>query len=78
MSQSKIFEFLYNFKIQISKGTVSNFLIKKQDIFHQEKRDLVEAGLQAASYKQLDDTSARVNGENHYMRTAVHFFHPTR
>jgi len=66
MSEPKILEFFSSFHVQISSGTLSNFLIKDQDLFHQEKKDLVEAGLEAASYQQMDDTSARVKGENHH------------
>jgi hypothetical protein len=66
MSESKILEFFANFQIQISSGTLSNLLIQDQDTFHQEKKGLVEAGLHATSFQQMDDTGARVKGENHH------------
>ncbi|MBI4217928.1 MAG: transposase [Elusimicrobia bacterium] len=65
-SEPKILEFFGNFNVQISSGTLSNILIKDKETFHQEKKDLFEAGLEAASYQQIDDTSARVNGQNHH------------
>ena len=66
MSEPKILEFLHSCKIIISAGTVSNMLIKKKEVFHEEKAQLYEAGLNATGYQQIDDTSARMNGENYY------------
>lgn len=65
MSEPKILEFLHNFKIHISAGTLSNILIKNKEQFHQEKDELFRAGLESTDYQQIDDTSARVNGENY-------------
>jgi len=66
MSEPKILEFFHNCRIIISAGTVSNMLIKNKEAFHEEKQQLYRAGLGATSYQQIDDTSARVNGENYY------------
>ncbi len=66
MSQSKILDYMHHANIIISAGTISNMLIKNQEQFHQEKADIVQAGLAATDYQQIDDTSARVNGENWY------------
>jgi hypothetical protein len=66
MSSPKILEFFGNFGVQISNCTLSNLLIKNQNLFHEEKKNLVEAGLEATSYQQMDDTGARVKGENHH------------
>ena len=66
MSESKILDFLHNGKIIISAATVSNMLIKDKEKFHEEKEQIVRAGLEATIYQQIDDTSARVDGENHY------------
>ena len=70
MSESKILDFLHNGKIIISAGTVSNMLIKGKEEFHEEKEQIVRAGLEATIYQQIDDTSARVNG---VMRTRRDF-----
>jgi len=66
MSGVKILEFFHSCKIIISSGTASNMLIKDKGVFHEEKKQLYEAGLTATTYQQIDDTSARVNGENYY------------
>ncbi len=63
MSEPKIREFLENFDVQISAGSVSNILTKTADDFEQEFDDIVRAGLASTPYQQTDDTSARVHGE---------------
>lgn len=66
MTQPAIERFFRTFKINISKATISRMITDKHEIFHQEKADIVDEGLQSTSYQQIDDTSARVNGKNHY------------
>lgn len=68
MSEPKIEEFLETVGIYISPATISRTLTKNNEPFHQEKADIVEAGLASTRYQQIDDTSARVRGENHYMQ----------
>ena len=63
MSEPKIREFLENFDVQISSGSVSNILTKTADSFAQEFDDIVSAGLSSTPYQQTDDTSARVAGQ---------------
>ncbi|MCO5383583.1 MAG: hypothetical protein NHB15_17165 [Methanosarcina barkeri] len=41
-------------------------MTKNADVFHQEKAEIFLEGLKATSYQQIDDTGARVNGDNHY------------
>lgn len=65
MSEPKIIEFLENVGIQISKGTLSNLLVKGHEDFHVEKAAVYAAGLASSSYQHLDDTPTRVNGQNH-------------
>jgi hypothetical protein len=36
------------------------------DVFHQEKEDIIDAGLQSTPYQHLDDTGSKVAGKNHY------------
>jgi hypothetical protein len=62
MSEPKIREFLENFDVQISTGSVSNILTKTADSFSQEFDEIVSAGLSSTPYQQTDDTSARVDG----------------
>jgi regulator of replication initiation timing len=66
MSEPKILEFFNNFGIDISSATISRMLIKKQDVFHEEKKEIFKAGLCSSVYQQADDTSARVDGQNYY------------
>jgi hypothetical protein len=63
MSEPKIREFLENFDVQVSSGSISNILTKTADLFTQEFDELVQAGLASTPYQQTDDTSARVNGK---------------
>jgi hypothetical protein len=65
-SEPNTLEFFEEHGVRISAATVSRMLTKKNvEIFHEEKADLYEAGLETGSYAQIDDTSARVNGRNH-------------
>ncbi len=64
MTEPKILEFLENVGIPMSKGTLSNLLIKGHEDFHTEKEAGYAAGLASSSYQHLDDTSTRVNGQN--------------
>jgi hypothetical protein len=66
MSEPKIIEFFENIGIQISKGTLSNLLIKGHTDFHAEKEMVYEAGLASSDYQHLDDTPTRFNGRNNY------------
>lgn len=64
MSEPKIIEFLENVGIQISKGTLSNLLVKGHEEFHAEKEAVYAAGLASSSYQHIDDTPTRVDGQN--------------
>ncbi|MEK6752160.1 MAG: transposase, partial [Chloroflexota bacterium] len=66
MSEPKIIEFFENVGIQISKGTLSNLLIKGHEEFHAEKEAVYEAGLASSDYQHFDDTPTRFNGKNNY------------
>jgi hypothetical protein len=63
MSESKIGEFLKNFDVQISAGSLSNILTNTAKSFEDEFHDLFTAGLASTPYQQTDDTSARVKGK---------------
>ena len=66
MSEPKIIEFFENVGIQISKGMLSNLLIKGHEDFHAEKEAVYEAGLASSDYQHFDDTPTRFNGKNNY------------
>lgn len=64
MSEPKIREFLENFDVQISAGSLSNILTHTAASFEQEYHDVLLAGLSSTAYQQTDDTSARVSGQS--------------
>ncbi|MEE9411607.1 MAG: hypothetical protein V3V22_01005 [Methylococcales bacterium] len=66
LSESCILGFFQNFGIVISSTCISNQWTRGDLNFDQEKSDSVGAGLASTAYQHTDDTSARVNGENHY------------
>lgn len=74
MTESAIERFLKTFGIHISHGKISSMLTEGHDIFHQEKEDIVDAGLHASPYQQMDDTGCRVNGKNHYTHVLCNDF----
>jgi len=78
MSEPKIREFLENFDVQISSGSISNILTKTADSFAEEFDAIAQAGLASTPYQQTDDTSARVDGSSG-TRTfcAIRFTRPT-
>lgn len=68
MSEPKIKEFFENFGVEISQSYISSLWTNKQEIFHGEKDEIYHAGLESDSYQQIDDTSGKVNGVNHYVQ----------
>jgi len=81
MSEPKIGEFLENFDVQVSSGSLSNILTKSAKLFEQEYDDLLIAGLSSTPYQQTDDTSARVKGEfwnTHILCNPFYTFYSTR
>ncbi len=81
MSEPKIGEFLENFDVQVSSGSLSNILTNSAKQFEQDYDDLFMAGLSSTSYQQTDDTSARVKGEfwnTHILCNPFYTFYSTR
>src|SRR5665647_246836 len=66
VSEPKIHELLESMGILISIATISRITTENNDIFHEEKSDIFKSGLNSTTYQQIDDTSARVNGNNWY------------
>lgn len=66
MTEPAIVNFLRNHGVMISAATVSRIITDNHEQFHQEKADIIQAGLPSTIYQQMDDTGARVNGKNHY------------
>jgi hypothetical protein len=65
-SEPKVHECLESIGILISKSTISRIITENNDLFHEEKAEIFQAGLNSTDYQQIDDTSARVNGSNCY------------
>jgi len=64
--ENRIHQMLSDIGIIISAGEISNIIIKDHDTFHQEKTDIIKAGIQSSSYQHIDDTGARVKGTNQH------------
>jgi hypothetical protein len=75
MTEPKMLEYLQTKKIRISKGTITNILLKNKEEFKQEKNEIYETGLKSTKHQQIDDTSSRVNGENHYTNIVCNDFY---
>lgn len=75
MSQPAIGEFLTTHGVHIAPSSISRILMDSNHIFHKEKKEIVAAGLASSSYQQMDDTSARVNGKNHYTHVLCNPFY---
>ena len=66
MAIKPIQEFLSNNGIFIATSTISRYLTKNIDQFHEEIQEVAYNGLISTTFQQLDDTSARVNGQQWY------------
>jgi len=66
MTEAAILTVLRNHGISISAATISRFITDNHDEFHQEKKDIVQAGMASSIHQQMDDTTARVKGKNYY------------
>ena len=64
--ENRIQQMLSDIGIIISAGEISNIIVKDHDSFHQEKTDIIKAGIQSLPYQHIDDTGARVKGTNQY------------
>jgi hypothetical protein len=64
VTQPLLWEQLDQLGIDISTGQLSRILTEAKDAFHQEKIELLPAGLAASTYVQVDDTGARHQGHN--------------
>lgn len=65
-SQFSLSNFLSNIGVDISDGSINNLLIKKQDVFHQEKESLLQIGKALSPELRTDDTGAKHDYENYF------------
>jgi hypothetical protein len=66
MSEPKLLEVLQTAGLQIRTGELSNMLIKDQEMFHVERANILQAGLESSPWQHLDSTGTRVNGHNQH------------
>src|SRR3954449_1834769 len=64
VTQPLLWEQLDQLGIDISTGQLSRILTEGKDAFHQEKAELLPAGLEVSTYVQADDTGARHRGHD--------------
>lgn len=75
MTEPAIVNFLNTHNVMISAASVSRFITDGNEYLHQEKFDIVQAGLPSTSYQQMDDTGARVNGKNYFTHILCNTFY---
>jgi hypothetical protein len=64
MTESAIERLLKAVGIYISASTISQMITEGHGCFHQEKDDIIKAGLEANLFQNIDDTGCRVKGKN--------------
>ncbi len=76
MSEPKILDFLTYHNVKISASTISAMLIKDNvEIFHQEKEEIYQAGIESTEHQQIDDTTSNVNGKKYYTHVVCNDFY---
>lgn len=66
VTQPLLLEQLWEWGVDISAGQLNRCLTEDKDLFHNEKDDILSAGLKVSDYVNVDDTGARHDGKNGY------------
>src|SRR5439155_1162200 len=66
VTEPLLLEQLWEYGIDISAGQLHRILTERKEPFHQEKAEVLAAGLVESSYLGTDDTGARHQGKNGY------------
>jgi Transposase IS66 family len=66
VTEPLLLEQLWEYGIDISAGQLHRILTEDKEVFHQEKDEILAAGLAESSYIGTDDTGARHQGKNGY------------
>jgi len=66
VTQPLLLEQLRDMGIEISSGQLNNIITQNLDEFHEEKDEILKAGLENSDFIQTDDTTARHDGINGY------------
>jgi hypothetical protein len=64
VTRPQLLEQLHGFGVKISAGELDSLLIANNEVFHEEKAAVFEAGIAHSDYLNTDDTTARHNGKN--------------
>jgi len=59
VTEPLLLEQLHDMGIDISSAQLSNILIKNKEAFHEEKQEILKAGLENSAFVNTDDTGAR-------------------
>jgi hypothetical protein len=66
VTQPLILEELREWEVDISSGEIHRILTEGKERFHEEKDEILRAGLEVSRYVNVDDTGARHAGKNGY------------
>jgi hypothetical protein len=66
VTEPLLLEQLWEYGVDISAGQLHRILTENKDPFHQEKGEVLAAGLAESTYIGTDDTGARHQGQNGY------------
>lgn len=66
VTQPLILEQLLELGIDISAGQVNRIIVEGNELFHEEKDEILQVGLKVSGYVNVDDTGARHQGRNGY------------
>lgn len=64
VTEPLLLEQLHELGILVSSGQLHKILVEGHELFHQEKQDILTAGLATSAYIQTDDTGSRHNEKN--------------
>ncbi|WP_289023252.1 transposase, partial [uncultured Desulfobacter sp.] len=66
VTQPILLEQLHDIGFDISSGQLNNIIIENHDGFHNEKDAILDIGLSVSTHINVDDTTARHEGQNGY------------
>lgn len=75
MTEPAITQLMSNFGVAITKSSIDRILLGNKQPLHDEKTNIFTAGLASTSYQHIDDTAARVRGENHHSHVICNPFY---
>ena len=66
VTEPLLLEQLYEIGIDMSSAQLSNILTQNKNLFHEEKQEILKAGIAYSDFLNADDTGARHDGKNGY------------